>query len=75
MYAIYLTKVCDPEVGVLDTDTLIGTAEDLDGALSAGLEEVGATTPGYIRVLGVDPRVVVDYGSWSQFIRIINLEA
>lgn len=32
MYAIYLTKVCDPEVGVLDTDTLVGTAEDLDGA-------------------------------------------
>lgn len=75
MYAIYLTKVCDPEVGVLDTDTLVGTAEDLDGALSAGLEEVGATTPGYFRVCGIDPRVVVDYGSWSQFIRVVNLEA
>ena len=58
MYAIYLTHVCDPEVGVLDTDTLVGTAEDLDGALTAGLAEVHATT----------------HGSWSQFIRIINLE-
>lgn len=73
MYAIYLTKVCDPEVGVLDTDTLVGTAEDLDGALTAGLAEVRATSP-YFRVIGTDPRVVVDYGSWSQFIRIKNLD-
>ena len=51
MYAIYLTHVCDPEVGVLDTDTLVGTAEDLNGALNAGLAEVRATTPGYLRVI------------------------
>ena len=74
MYAIYLTHVCDPEVGVLETDTLVGTAEDLDSALTAGLTEVGATTPGYLRVIGTDPQVVVDYGSWSQFIRIKNLD-
>ena len=74
MYAIYLTHVCDPEVGVLDTDTLVGTAEGLDGALTAGLAEVRATTPGYLRVIGTDPQVVVDYGSWSQFIRIKNLD-
>ena len=73
MYAIYLTKVCDPEVGALDTDTLVGTAEDLDGALTAGLAAVHAATPGYLRVIGIDPRVVVDYGSWSQFIRILRL--
>ena len=74
MFAIYLTKVCDPEVGVLDTDTLVGTAEDLDSALTAGLAEVRATTPGYLRVIGTDPQVVVDYGSWSQFLRIKNLD-
>ena len=74
MYAIYLTHVCDPEVGVLDTDTLVGIAEDLDGALTAGLAEVHAATPGYLRVIGTDPQVVVDYGSWSQFLRIKNLD-
>lgn len=74
MYAIYLTHVCDPEVGVLDTDTLVGTAEDLDSALTAGLAEVHATAPGYLRVIGTDPQVVVDYGSWSQFLRIKNLD-
>ena len=74
MYAIYLTHVCDPEVGVLDTDTLVGTAEALDSALTAGLAEVSATTPGYLRVIGTDPQVVVDYGSWSQFLRIKNLD-
>ncbi len=74
MYAIYLTHVCDPEVGVLDTDTLVGTAKDLDGALTAGLAEVHATTPDYLRMIGTDPQVVVDYGSWSQFLRIKNLD-
>ena len=74
MFAIYLTKVCDPEVGVLDTDTFVDTAEDLDSALTAGLAAVHPTSR-FFRTIGKDPRVVVDYGSWSQFIRIINLEA
>ena len=74
MFAIYLTKVCDPEVGVLDTDIFVDTAEDLDSALTAGLAAVQPTSP-FFRTIGKDPRVVVDYGSWSQFIRIINLEA
>lgn len=74
MFAIYLTKVCDPEVGVLDTDTFVDTAEDLDSALTAGLAAVQSTSP-FFRTIGTDPRIIVDYGSWSQFIRIINLEA
>ena len=74
MFAIYLTKVCDPEVGVLDTDTFVDTAEDLDSALTAGLTAVNSTSP-FFRTIGTDPRIIVDYGSWSQFIRIINLEA
>lgn len=72
MYAIYLTKVCNPEVGVLDTDALVGTAEDMDDAMTAGLAEVSAA-PAYFRVIGTDPRIVIDYGSWSQFIRILRL--
>lgn len=72
MYAVYLTKVCDPEVGVLGTDTLVGTAEDMDDAMTAGFAEVGAT-PAYFRVIGADPRIVIDYGSGSNFIRIVNL--
>lgn len=74
MFAIYLTKVCDPETGVLDTDVFVDTAEDLDSALTAGLDAVHSTSP-FFRTIGTDPRVVVDYGSWSQFIRIVNLEA
>ena len=74
MFAIYLTKVCDPEVGVLDTDIFVDTTEDLDSALTAGLTAVNSTSP-FFRTIGADPRIVVDYGSWSQFIRIINLEA
>lgn len=74
MFAIYLTKVCDPEVGVLDTDIFVDTAEDLDSALTAGLAAVQPTSP-FFRTIGTDPRIIVDYGSWSQFIRIINLEA
>ena len=74
MFAIYLTKVCDPEVGVLDTDTFVDTAEDLNSALTAGLAAVQSTSP-FFRMIGTDPRIVVDYGSWSQFIRIVNLEA
>ena len=74
MFAIYLTKVCDPEVGVLDTDILVDTAEDMDSALTAGLAAAQSTSP-FFRTIGKDPRVVVDYGSWSQFIRIVNLEA
>ena len=70
MFAIYLTKVCDPEVGVLDTDIFVDTAENLDSALTA----VQSTSP-FFRTIGTDPRIVVDYGSWSQFIRIVNLEA
>ena len=74
MFAIYLTKVCDPEVGVLDTDTFVDTAEDFDSALIAGLAAVQSTSR-FFRTIGTDPRIVIDYGSWSQFIRIINLEA
>ena len=74
MFAIYLTKVCDPEVGVLDTDIFVDTAENLDSALTAGLAAVQPTSP-FFRTIGTDPRIVIDYGSWSQFIRIINLEA
>ena len=74
MFAIYLTKVCDPETGVLDTDVFVDTAEDLDSALTAGLSAVHSTSP-FFRTIGTDPRIVVDYGSWSQFIRIVNLEA
>ena len=28
MFAIYLTKVCDPEVGVLNTDIFVGQRTD-----------------------------------------------
>ena len=73
MFAIYLTKVCDPEVGVLDTDIFVDTAEDLDSALTVGLTSVNSTSP-FFRTIGTDPQIIVDYGSWSQFIRIINLE-
>ena len=74
MFAIYLTKVCDPEVGVLDTDIFVDTAEDFDSALTAGLAAVQSTSR-FFRMIGTDPRIVIDYGSWSQFIRIVNLEA
>ena len=74
MFAIYLTKVCDPEVGVLDTDIFVDTAEDLDSALTAGLAAVQSTST-FFRTIGTNPRIVIDYGSWSQFIRIVNLEA
>ena len=74
MFAIYLTKVCDPEVGVLDTDIFVDTTEDLDSALTAGLIAVNSTSP-FFRTIGTDPQIIVDYGSWSQFIRIVNLEA
>lgn len=73
MFAIYLTKVCDPEVGVLDTDIFVDTAEDFDSALTTGLAAVQSTSP-FFRTIGTDPRIVIDYGSWSQFIRIVNLE-
>ena len=59
---------------MLDTDTFVDTAEDFDSALTAGLAAVQSTSP-FFRTIGTDPRIVIDYGSWSQFIRIINLEA
>ena len=74
MFAIYLTKVCDPEVRVLDTDIFVDTDEDLDSALTDALAAVQSTSP-FFRTIGTDPRIVIDYGSWSQFIRIICLEA